>query len=146
MLHGRSREVIAGLTLATIGLYFFLGALTYPLGSLRHMDAGYFPMVVGLLTVGVGALITVSPPVGTSPAPAWRPLFSVVIGIALFGWLVRPFGLIPASFAAAAFAGLGDRKARPKSILIVAALVSIFAWMIFGFGLQLPVQALRWPA
>ncbi len=143
----KPREIISGVLLVATGAFFFFGAFQYPIGTPDRMQAGYFPMILGAITMGVGALIIFTSPRqdSVSSRPVLRPLIAIGASIVLFGLTVRPFGLIPASFLAAGVSAMGDRTFRILSTVIVAASAAICAWLIFIVGLNLPLQAIRMP-
>ncbi|MGA6998310.1 MAG: tripartite tricarboxylate transporter TctB family protein, partial [Pseudolabrys sp.] len=54
------------------------------------------------------------------------------------------FGLIPAIFSCVFVASLGDRTAKLKNSLVLAAVVTVFGVGLFSYLLQVPMPLLTW--
>jgi hypothetical protein len=136
------RDLLAGGSVLAIGLYFLAGALSMRVGSAMQMGPGYFPMLVGGLTIVLGltivALSFAGPP--RFDIVEWRPAAFVLAAIAGFAAALDSFGLIPAMAVGVLVASLGDRTARLVPSLLLAVAAALGAWLIFrvGLGLQMP--------
>jgi putative tricarboxylic transport membrane protein len=67
----------------------------------------------------------------------------VVIAILLFAALIRPFGLVAATYAAFMVSILGSSEMRWIESLIAAAVMTLFCVLLFVYLLNLPFQL--WP-
>jgi putative tricarboxylic transport membrane protein len=67
----------------------------------------------------------------------------VVIGILSFAALVRPLGLVPATFSAFVISILGTTEMRWIESLIAGAIMTLFCVLLFVYLLGLPFQL--WP-
>jgi putative tricarboxylic transport membrane protein len=67
----------------------------------------------------------------------------VVVAIMLFAALIRPFGLVAATYAAFIVSIMGSSEMRWIESLIAAALMTAFCWLLFVVLLNLPFQL--WP-
>src|SRR5262249_59164488 len=79
---------------AVVGL---LAARGYSLGSAGKMGPGYFPLLLGLVLAGLGAiLIARSIAVDGEPLARFHlpPLAVVVVAVCLFGAMIEPLGLV----------------------------------------------------
>jgi hypothetical protein len=54
------RELLRGLLLIAVALFFGLQSLQYPIGSFQSAGAGLFPLLVSSLLLVIGVLITIS--------------------------------------------------------------------------------------
>lgn len=141
------RDIVGGLLVGAVGLYFLAGALRMRLGSALEMGPGYFPMLVGGLTVALGVVMVVMAIVssGRFESLHWRPMLAVLASVGGFALFVNWFGLIPAMAVGVALAALGDRTSRPVQTVVLAAGAAIGAWLIFRVGLDLQMPGLMWP-
>ena len=53
------KDILVGLLYALIGSVFVSYSTFYEIGTLRNMGTGYFPLIVSLILVFVGAYIIV---------------------------------------------------------------------------------------
>ena len=60
------RDILAGTLFIVIGALALLGARGYPVGSAMRMGPGYFPAVLGVLLILLGALLGLR-----APASEW---------------------------------------------------------------------------
>jgi hypothetical protein len=141
------RDIIGGLLLAAIGLYFLMGALDMRIGEARRMGPGYFPMVLGIVAMGIGALIAIPAffRSGTLANVNWRPLVAVMASILAFALVMPRMGLLPAVFAAVVVASFGDPRSRLWQTALLAAGLAAAAWLVFIYGLGLPMIVYRAP-
>jgi hypothetical protein len=141
------RDIIGGLLLAAIGLYFLMGALDMRVGEARRMGPGYFPMVLGIAAMVIGVLIAIPAflRTGSLPFVNWRPLVAVMASILAFALVMPRMGLLPAVFAAVVVASFGDPRSRLWQTVLLAAGLAAAAWTIFIYGLGLPMIVYRAP-
>ncbi len=67
----------------------------------------------------------------------------VILAILAFAAMIRPFGLIPATFLAYMISICGSSEMRPVESLIAAAAMTAFCVLLFVYVLNLPFQL--WP-
>lgn len=142
--YGGAALVVTGLGVAHV-------ASGYPIGTMMRMGPGFAPLVLGLALAACGAAIVVAAllPRGDIDEPdrgpiRWRSMLCVLGALAVFGLLLNPAGLVPASFATVAVAMLAEARPRPLAILVYATLASGFAWLVFLRLLGLPLSAFGW--
>ena len=90
----------------------------YPIGTLRQMGPGYFPLALGVLLIILGIMIAGTAIGGAASEdedvielrPQWWGWFCIIAGPALFILLGRYGGMLPATFACVFVAALGDRQ------------------------------------
>ena len=137
---------------ATLGI-----GLTYEIGSLEQMGAGFVPVVIGvlLILVGIAIGVTATPRAQEVPLvalhrrkaesrPEWRGWICIVAGVVAFVVLGRWGGLLPASFSSVFIAALGDRENTLRSSAILAAIVTLFGMVVFYWFLSLQMPLFQW--
>jgi hypothetical protein len=132
---------VAGLLFVAIGVVTIVAASDYPLGTIRNIGAGYFPIMLGVILVGLGGAIAIK---GLAPAAepiegiALRPLFMVTAAVVAFALLVRPLGLAIATLALVAISSLAGRGfGVVRVLLLTAGLVALCAGIfIYLLGLS----------
>lgn len=136
-------SVLGGAFFLALGLYVFVTAFGFGIGTARRMGAGYFPMVLGAVAMLLGLGIAVDGLRARAERPriAWKPFFAVVAGLAAFWLLVDRAGLVPAVCALVGLSLLADRTVRPLEALGLMAGVSLLLWLIFSVALGLPIPA-----
>jgi hypothetical protein len=127
---------------AGTGAFFVAWSLTYyAMGSAVRMGPGYFPVVLGGLLVLLGAGILVKSLALDGPKVAafhFRPLLLVALAVVAYGYLMKPGGLVVATAAAVFIGALAGNEFKWKEVLVVAAVLVIFSWLVFVKGLTLP--------
>ena len=152
------KDFFSGLMFTAIGVAFAGVSSTYTLGSGARMGPGYFPLVLGVLLAGLGAVIALrsftsgqedGDPVGRF---AWRPLIFIIAANLAFGACLGglpsiglpPLGLILGIFILTFVASLASDEFNPKEALVLSIVLSVFSYGAFIklLNLQFPV----WPA
>jgi hypothetical protein len=148
------RDYYAGALMVLLGLIAAHDGTRYPIGTLRQMGPGYFPLALGVLLVLLGLMIAGTAIGGTTHEdedvielrPQWWGWFCIMLGPSLFILLGHYFGMLPATFACVFVSALGDRESNLKSAAILAGGVSIFGVLLFHYLLKLPMPMLSWGA
>ena len=135
------RDVLAGLIFVAFGAAFAITAATYEVGSALRMGPGYFPILVGGLTVFFGVLVIAkgilvgeSGEVGEIP---WRAIALVLGAVLFFGFTVRGLGLVPAIFVTALMSSFASRTTTLKAGPLIAAGLTILCVLVFVVALRL---------
>lgn len=152
------KDFVSGLMFMTVGGAFAWGAVDYEIGNAARMGPGYFPFMLGLILIVLGALVAFNafksgPPGGDKiGAIAWRPLVFILGANLLFGALlvglpslgIPAFGLIVAIFGLVILAGYAREGASLKDSLILATALSIGSYLAFVKLLNLQFPVLPW--
>jgi hypothetical protein len=132
---------VAGLLFLSVGLGAIAIAGGYPIGSALHMGPGYFPIVLGILLVLVGAasvgralVVTVA----QTERIALQPLLVIGSAVVVYALGIDRVGLVPTVFVAALLACMSGPKPRVMEACMIAACLSVMAAGIFFYGLKLP--------
>ena len=147
MKHIEHRDLVAGLLLLAFGLFVAVYASSnYRIGEASRMGPGYFPMVLGWVLAGLGAVVVLlafrkTLQVLHPPPFSLRPFLAVLASILVFSLLVERLGLVPATVALTAVAVFAERPMRLKRSLWLAAGLALIAWLIFTVALNMSLPA-----
>jgi hypothetical protein len=142
-----NKDFLAGLLMIGIGGIAFYIALDYPLGSALRMGPGYFPRVLaGIfiafgIYVGLRGLRTQEKIEGVW---GWRALAYITASLVMFGWLMERIGMIPSLVAMFFVSALAGREFRLKEVVVLATVMTTFAYGVFIYGLGLPYRLFWW--
>lgn len=140
-------DTTAGLLFIAFGGWFCAASLlTLSFGTAFRMGSGFFPTVLGGLLLALGVVIFLkgwrseADIVDLSTVP-WRAVVLFPVGLLLFGFAMRPLGLVIALLvlclcSALAVKGMTPFRALALAVAITALCVGIFS---FGLGLNLPL-------
>lgn len=141
-----------------VGGAFAWGATNYQIGDASRMGPGYFPFLLGIVLVILGALVTLKsfrsgPPGGDEiGAFSWRPLVFILGANLLFGALlvgvpalgIPQFGLIVAIFGLVITAGYARKGATFKEGLVLSVALATGSYLAFVKLLNLQFPVLPW--
>jgi len=144
----RSRDqidLIGGLLMMVIGVFVALYAQQYQFGTPARMGPGFFPQLLGWILVGLGLMIAVPAWFrgGEAPQVQWKNALFAVSALLIFAVLLRPGGLLLATFSAAFVASLADNRSALLGRLLISAGVTALASLIFVGGLRMALPL--WP-
>jgi putative tricarboxylic transport membrane protein len=140
------RDYFGGAALIALALFAYEASRDLP--GMRGFAFGPgtaprgFAYVLGALGVAVSAtgLLTKGP--GIDRFHIRGPLF-ITLSVVLFAWLVRPLGLVIASFLSILAAAGATPEARLVETLVWGAVLTAFCVLLFPYALNLPMQI--WP-
>jgi len=157
-----TKDHAGGALMLVTGVAVVVAGLGYDVGALRDMGPGYFPVVLGVLLVAIGAALLVGArraSAGASGAPAqppaelahlagpvlqWRGWLCIVGGVLAFVVLGEHGGLVPASFASVFIAALGDRGNSWRAAAGLATVMTVLGVVVFHYGLHLMLPLFAW--
>ena len=135
---------LCGALLALTGVFFLVQALNLEIGTAFRMGPGYFPLVLSVILVALGAVIFVSALRTTDGEPfgsiAWRGMLFILFAPILFGLVLRGLGFVPSIFLTAFVASFASARMRPHYAVLIAALLTLFTTFVFVRGLGLPFR------
>jgi hypothetical protein len=142
------KDFWAGLMFVGVGLFFMIWALThYQMGTAVRMGPAYFPTVLGGLLAVLGLMTLIEgfamdgPPV---PPMMMRPLILISVACVVYGYLMKPLGLVISTAALVYIAAFGGHEFKWKEVTILYVVLVIFSVLVFVKGLTLPFPL--WPA
>ena len=142
------KDFWSGLMFLGSGAFFAIWAAThYQMGTAVRMGPAYFPAMLGGLLVVLGAIILAGsfaiegPKV---PTFHFRPLVLISLACVLYGYLMKPLGLVAATAALVFVSAFGGHEFNWKEVTILYVILMLFSWLVFVKGLTLPFPL--WPA
>ena len=152
------KDFFAGLLFLVIGIAFALGARTYNVGTGARMGPGYFPLMLGVVLAGLGAIeIIKALIIGKNDGDkigkwAWRPIVFVLGANLAFGVLlgglpsikVPAMGMILAIYALTIIASMAGERFKLKDVLILATILAVGSYLAFIVLLKLQIPV--WPS
>jgi putative tricarboxylic transport membrane protein len=140
------KDFWSGLVFIAIAVAFMALAARYRLGTAEKMGPGFFPIMIGILQAGLGAILLGRSFVFDGP-PLERmrlsPLAITVVAVALFGVALSWLGLAAAIAALVIVGAYADRSSRLVESIALAVALIFFSVAMFVWVLGLPLQV--WP-
>jgi len=140
------KDFWSGLVFIAIAVAFMALAARYRLGTAEKMGPGFFPIMIGILQAGLGAILLGRSFVLDGP-PLERmrlsPLAITVVAVVLFGIALDWLGLAAAITALVIVGAYADRSTRLVESVALAAALVFFSVVMFVWVLGLPLQV--WP-
>jgi hypothetical protein len=143
------KDFWAGILFVAFGGFFSGLGTRYKFGSAASMGPGYFPTVLGILMLLLGAIVTLMALSFKAKEDAvgkfdWFATLWVLVPIVLFGILLKPMGLVFSLLGLVVASSYASPEFRWKSALINAIVLIILCFGIFIYGLKLQFQL--WPS
>jgi hypothetical protein len=156
MSTANKRDYYAGALVALIGAGAAYQGSSYGIGSLGQMGSGYFPTMIGIGMILIGAAIAATGGGSSSPATTgledphgaatsvdWRGWVAIIAGVCLFMLLCEYVGLLPAIFTCVFVSAMGSTTTTWKEALVLAVCVTVFGIALFSYLLQIQIPILR---
>ena len=140
------KDLVAGLMFIGIGIASIVIASNYTLGTAARMGPGYFPRILGILMIVLGAIIVLrSLRVSGPPLPGWkwRPVLVILGSVIVFGLVVNWLGLVFSTMLLIVLSSAASTEFRPKEAVISGVLLAALAVGVFIIGLKLQMGI--WP-
>jgi hypothetical protein len=136
------RDFWAGAMFLAFGLFFATWAVgNYQMGTAVRMGPAYFPAVLGGLLAMLGLAVLVEsfalegPPL---PKMSMRPLILISVACVVYGYLMKPTGLLVATAALVYISALGGHEFKWREVTLLYAVLIVFSILVFVKGLTLP--------
>ena len=141
------KDFYSGLIFIAFGVATLVMASNYALGTAARMGPGYFPRILGIMLIVLGAALSLRAlKIKGEPVPPfkWRPTLIVLGSVVLFGYIVNIAGLVLSTIILIVLSSWASSEFRFKEALISGALLAALVVGVFviGLKLQLPI----WPA
>lgn len=140
---GNAKDLAAGLIFVVIGLAFAAMTMELELGTARRMGPGYFPLILAVVLVVLGAAIAwqgLRQPAQVIGQMPWRALVLIVATPILFGLTLRGLGLVPAIFGVVLISAAGSTMSRVVPTILLSVALAVFCALVFIKGLNLPIR------
>jgi len=140
------QDFYGGLALTLLGIFAIIASAELPGQRGFAFGPGTAPRLFAIILAGLGAAITLVGMFSDGPriekykirGPAL-----VIFAISLFAALIRPFGLVIATYLAFIVSITGSKEMRWIESLIAAAAMTVGCVLLFVYLLNLPFQL--WP-
>ena len=132
----------AGVMFIGFGAFFAVWAVAYyQMGTAVRMGPAYFPAVLGGLLALLGLMtlaesFAVEGPV--VPKFNFRPLILISAACVVYGYLMKPAGLIVATAALVFISAYGGHEFKWREVTILYVVLIVFSLLVFVKGLTLP--------
>jgi hypothetical protein len=140
------KDFFAGLLFIAFGIAAIVIGSNYALGTAARMGPGYFPRILGILLISLGAILAIRAlRLQGTPVPGfkWWPTTIVLGSVVLFGLVVEHIGLLVSTIGLIILSSSASHEFRWKEAIgsgIFFALLAV-AVFVLGLKLQLPI----WP-
>jgi len=140
------KDFWSGVLFMAIGAFAVVAGSKYTIGTAARMGPGYFPRILGIMLLVLGALLALRAFRLTGdriPGWKWRPTLLVLGSVVLFGAIVKFVGMAISTVLLILVASAASHEFRPKEAVISGVLLAALAVGVFviGLNLQLPI----WP-
>jgi len=129
------------------GSFFLIFARNYQMGKAVRMGPAYFPTVLGGMMAVLGGIVFFQSFVlrgNKLPAMSFRPVFLIILSLVLFGYLLKPIGLVLALALLVVVSAFAGHEFKLKEVLILSSVLIIFSMLVFVKALKLPIPL--WPS
>jgi putative tricarboxylic transport membrane protein len=139
-------NLIGGLLLIALALFTFWHTADLEIGRAMRMGPGYFPRLLAILICAMGVLLVAIS--AFTPGPrlerwSWGKLALVLGAIIVFGFTVRPFGLVLSGAILIVLSTFAAPDSRWKETAIFGVALLAFVTLLFPIALGLPLAI--WP-
>ena len=142
------QRFVAGVFLIGICCFVFWAVADLSPGTVKAMGPGMFPRALAVLLGAGGAIqIAISFWLDGESLERWSLRGPILVcgGILLFALTIRPFGLSVACMVALVVCGFGTPDARPRQVVVFAALLTLASVVLFHYLLEISVPVLVIP-
>jgi len=145
----RLPDLLAAAATLGLGLFAWVESSDYAMGTLRSMDAGYFPRMISVGLLSLGLLLAVMTLLGGPNrfgGDRVSPLSMVIISAALltFAFTIERFGIIPAIFCSVLLSTFASETRNYVQALLLSAGTAVLSALVFVqlLGLTIKVFAI----
>ena len=140
------QDFYGGLALALLGIFALIASAELPGQRGFAFGPGTAPRLFAIILAVVGAAVALIGAFSDGPRIEKYKIYGpalVIIGISLFATLIRPFGLVFATYLAFLVSIMGSKEMKWVESLIAAAMMTLGCVLLFVYLLNLPFQL--WP-
>jgi hypothetical protein len=138
--------VVVGFLFAIVAFGVKFGDTTllagYSMGTPARMGPAFFPFWLGALLMVLGGVIVLSALRVDGPKLErfhWGPVLWVLGAVTVFGFLMKPIGMVLAGLVLVIVSSFGSEDFRWKPTIVLAIILVIFSALTFVYGLKLPI-------
>src|SRR6185312_1224269 len=137
------KDFLAGLIFLATSVLFAFGILELPIGTAFRMGPGYFPLVLCVILAVLGLIIMFNGIRWEGERItnfSWRGLLVIILPVIFFGATLRGFGFVISLSLAVFLTSIASAHFKWWVSLVNVAVITFFGWLIFIWGLGLPIQ------
>ena len=141
MLDRDIRDILAGLFVAIVGIYFALVGSEYTFGTAGQMGSGYIPVVLGcvLMVLGIFIMIPAFFRKGERIEVHWDSLIASLLSLVVFAFALNIMGAFFSTMIAVLIASIPKTMPLLKRFMI-AAVIAVVTSVIFVIGLDMTIS------
>ncbi|MEP2532242.1 tripartite tricarboxylate transporter TctB family protein [Shimia sp.] len=146
MKHLNDKDVASGLMFILFGLIALFLTSEFDFGSAARPGPGFFPIVLSVLLMLIGAaisgwgLLRHGDPIAHFALP---PLILITAAVCVFSFCIEPFGLVPSVILAVLIASCARPHFGNVQRFVLAIGLAAFSALLFVVLLNLPISL--WP-
>jgi putative tricarboxylic transport membrane protein len=140
------QDFAAGLFFLAIASFALWVAWGYPVGTAVRMSSGYFPRLLCLLLLVIGAFVSLRALAVDGPAITrvrLRPVLFVTVAVVVFAYAIQTLGVVLATILLTVTGGYASPRVRFIEMLAAGIVLSVLVIAIFVWGIGLPIPV--WP-
>jgi len=142
------KDFWSGLIFMSFGLFVaWYGGTHYQYGSAVRMGPAYFPVWLGGLQFLMGLMVFIKSFAVKGPKVPkfhFKPMLFVLGGTVLFGYILKPAGLILSAIVLVVVSAFGGHEFKAKEVSILSVALAIFCVLVFVKMLGQPFPI--WPS
>jgi putative tricarboxylic transport membrane protein len=149
-------DIIGSAVLIFIGIGVVIGSIRLHVGTLSMPQPGFFPLVGGLLLIGLSLILLVQGWLGRGTAPRqpreafgeWRRPLILVVSMSIYTAVLEAFGYVLPTIAIAAVVLRVLGVTSWKALILTSVGLSVGTYYLFGriMGIELPAGVLSFLA
>jgi putative tricarboxylic transport membrane protein len=140
------QDFAAGLLFLAIASFALWIAWDYPTGTAVRMSSGYFPRLLCLPLLVIGAFVSLRALAIDGPAVTrvrLRPVVLVTAAIVVFAYSIQTLGVVLATTLLTVIGGYASPRVRLIEMIAAGAVLAVMMIAIFVWGIGLPIPV--WP-
>lgn len=141
MLNRDFRDIITGIFVCIVGLFFAIGAQNYSFGTAARMGPGYMPMVLGwvLFVLGIFIMVPAFFRKGERIEVDWDSLLASTASLVVFAFSLQMLGVFLSTVIAVLIATMPKRmNFGVRGVLAIA--IAVITSLIFVAGLDMTIS------
>lgn len=141
MLNRDLRDILAGIFVSIVGLFFALVGTNYNFGTASRMGPGYMPVVLGWILFILGILIMLPAffRKGERIEVHWDSLLAATVSLVVFAFILNTLGVFLSTIISVLIASVPKRM-HFGIRGIIAISIAVITSMIFIAGLEMSVS------
>jgi putative tricarboxylic transport membrane protein len=140
------QDFAAGLLFIAIACFALWVAWDYPTGTAVRMSSGYFPRLLCLPLLLLGAFVSLRALAIDGPALTrvrLRPVVLVTAAIVIFAYAIQTLGVVLATMLLTVIGGYASPRVRLIEMIAAGAVLACLVIAVFVWGIGVPIPV--WP-